>query len=148
MQNRVIEWMIYGLLFAGLLIEAIVDIRKRKIWVPIALIEIPLLIGLHYWMHQGSLFLWIASIGVGAFFYLISFVTKEQLGRGDALLFAMTGAGIGLQSNVLLLYLTFVMTFGVAAFLWLVKKVNKNYRMPLAPFVLCAYCVVVAERFL
>jgi len=143
-----IEWIIYSLLFIGLAIESIFDFRKREIWIPATLMEIPLLIGLNYAIGRGSAWLWVASLGIGAFFYSISIIAKEQLGKGDAFLFAMTGAGIGLAGNFLLLYLTFALTFAVAAYLWLFRKVGKGYRLPLAPFVMAAYCLIIAQRFL
>lgn len=146
MREEVIEWVIYGLLFAGLLVETVIDIRKRKIWIPVTMVEIPCLMGLNYLMNQGGILLWAASFGIGAVFYLISLVTKEQLGKGDAFLFAMTGAGMGLSGNIILLYVTFFLAFLAAAYLWLIKRVGRDYRMPLAPLVLFAYCLVVAEK--
>jgi prepilin signal peptidase PulO-like enzyme (type II secretory pathway) len=140
------EWLVYGLLFAGLLVEAVVDMRRQKIWIAAAVAEIPLLMGLNYWLGCGGIRLWAASLGVGGVFYGISVVTREQLGKGDAFLFAMTGAGVGLADMMLVLYLTFFLAFLAAAYLWLVKRVGRNHRMPLAPFVLAAYCLVIAQK--
>lgn len=148
MTDQGLEWLIYGLLFIGLLIETVADIRKQKIWIPLIIVEIPCLIGLHYLMDQGSIGLWGACLGVGAIFYLISIVTKEQIGKGDAFLLAMAGAGVGMPDMVILLYLTFFIAFFAAAYLWLVKKVGKDYRMPLAPWVFASYCLIVVEKLL
>lgn len=138
MKNEIIV----AVLLIGLGIEAVFDWRKRKIWIPIVAVEIPVLLVLNYQRGNGGIWLWIASFGIGLFFYMISLVTGGQIGTGDALLFAMTGAGIGLQDNLVLLYLTFVCTFIVAAVLWLGKRVGKNYKLPLAPFVLLSFCVM------
>lgn len=131
------------MIFLGLLIETVIDIREKRIWIPILLIELPILIGLKYLIGQGDIFLWIASIGVGSFFYIVSIVTKGQLGKGDALLFCMTGAGFGLWNNMMMIYITFFLAFLAALFLLIVKKVNRKYSMPLAPFVLASYILLV-----
>jgi len=148
MKNIVLEWMIYGLLFAGLILETAIDIRRQKIWIPVILAEVPLLLGLNYLLEQGGILQWAASIGTGAVFYLISVVTKGQIGKGDAFLFVMTGAGMGVAGNIKLIYLTFFIAFFAAAFLWLIKKTGKDYRMPLAPFVLTSFCLLMAEKLL
>ena len=148
MQNIVLEWMIYGLLFAGLILETAIDIRKQKIWIPAILVEVLLLSGLNYLLGKGGLLLWIVSIGTGAVFYFISVVTRGQIGKGDAFLFVMTGSGMGVVGNIKLIYLTFFIAFFAAAFLWLIKKTRKDYRMPLAPFVLTSFCLLMAEKLL
>ena len=146
MQNTIAEWILYGLLFAGLLLQAVIDIRKQKIWIPAIIIEIPFLLGLNYFIGRGSIMLWLAFLGTGFVFYLISLVTREQIGKGDAFLFAMTGAGMGFFENIRLLYLTFFIAFFAAVFLWMVKKRGRDYRMPMAPFVLAAFCLLLTEK--
>ncbi|RKI43717.1 hypothetical protein D7V86_03060 [bacterium D16-51] len=136
------EYILYGSLFVCLLLEAVIDIRKQKIWLPLVLIEIPVLTGLNYSMGRGGIALWAASFGTGVVIYLVSIVTKEQIGKGDAYLFAMTGAGMGFLGNIALLYLTFFFAFLAALFYWLVKKAGRGFRMPLAPFVFVSYCFI------
>ena len=136
------EYILYGLLFAGLLFEAVIDIREQKIWLPLVFLEITILTGLNYSMGRGGIMLWAASFGTGAVIYFVSIVTKGQIGKGDAYLFAMTGAGMGFLGNIALLYLTFLFAFLAAAFFWLVKKAGWEFRMPLAPFVLASYSFI------
>ena len=146
MQNAIAEWVLYGLLLAGLLLEAVIDIKKQKIWIPVIIIEIPFLLGLNYFIGRGGMLLWVAFLGAGFVFYLLSIVTGEQIGKGDAFLFAMTGAGMGFFENIRLLYFTFLIAFFAAVFLWLIKKKGRNYRMPMAPFVLAAFCLLLTEK--
>lgn len=145
-EKEVVEMFLYSLVLLGLVIETIEDIREKKVWIPIILIEFPVLIGFNCWIGKWSIWLFVASFGIGAVFYLISVITRGQLGKGDALIFAMTGAGIGLTDNLLVIYITFFLAFLAAAFLWLVKKVGKTYAMPLVPFTLCAYVIVTGNR--
>ena len=145
-EKEVIKIFLYSFVLLGLIIETVVDIREKKVWIPVVLIEIPVLLGFNCWIGNGSILLFIASFGIGAVFYLISVITKGQIGKGDALIFCMTGAGIGLVDNILIIYLTFFLAFLAAVFLWLVKKVGRKYTMPLVPFILCAYMIVVGGR--
>lgn len=138
MENSIIA----ALLLAGLLVEAVFDWKKRKIFVPVVVVEIPALLLLNYRNGNGGIWLLLASFGIGALFYGISLLTGGQIGRGDALLFAMTGAGVGLQDNIVLLYLTFLCAFVAAAVLWIGRRVGKNYKLPLAPFVLLSFCMM------
>ena len=135
---------LYLLTFIGLLTEAVIDILQKKIWLPVIIIELPVLIGIHYMFGQGSISLWVASVGA-AFFYVVSIVSREQLGKGDALLFGLSGAGVGLWNNLILIYLTFLLAFFGAVFLLVVKKAGRSQTMPLAPFLLAAYLILLCS---
>lgn len=148
MKTLLIKDLIYAFIFLGLILETVTDIREKRIWLPILVMEVPILLGLNYMIGKGNMLLWIASIGFGAFFYLISIITRGQLGKGDALLFCVTGAGIGLWNNIMVIYLTFFLAFLGAVFFLVIKKTGKKYCMPLAPFVLASYTIVfLAEQF-
>ena len=101
MAKEFIEKVIFCILLAGLVVEAIKDIKEKKIYLVVVLVELPVLMGAQYWMGKGGAAIWIASVGIGAFFYLISVITRGQIGKGDALVFCMTGAGVGLYDNLL-----------------------------------------------
>ena len=60
----------------------------------------------------------------------------------------MTGAGVGLYDNLLLIYVAFFLAFLAAVFLWAVRGVNKKYSIPLTPFILCAYLLVAGIRII
>jgi len=147
MVREVLEAFIYFFILAGLILEVIEDVTEKKIWMPVILIELPVLLGVNYCIGKGGILLFIASFGIGGFFYLISVLTKEQIGKGDAFVFCMTGAGLGILGNLLLIYITFFLAFLAAVFLWGVKRVGKKYSMPLMPFVLCAYIIVMGLHF-
>ncbi len=134
--------LIFVLLFIGLAAASYTDLRRRDIFIPVCIGEIPVLFFLNYSLGKGGISLWIASLGVCAFFYLVSVATREQIGKGDAFLFGMTGAGMGLFGNLLLIYITFLLTFFAAVFLLIFRRVDKKYKLPMAPFALCSYCII------
>lgn len=135
-----------ALVGAGLVTASYTDIRRQEIWLPPLLAEIPVLILLHYIYGNAGASLWIASVGCFVFFYIISVATGGQLGRGDAVLFGMTGAGIGLYGNLLLIYLTFFIAFMAAVFQVVVRRADKKKQMPLAPMALGAFVILEVVR--
>ena len=126
----------------GLLVASYTDIRRQEIWLPFLLVEIPILLILNYIMGNAGVSLWIASVGCFAFFFIISVVTGGQLGKGDAVLFGMTGAGMGLYSNLFLIYLTFLIAFIAAVFQVLVRRADRKKQTPLAPMVCVAFVIL------
>jgi len=145
-EKEIIEKISYCFLLVGLIVETIEDVKEKKICLAVVLMELPILMGVRYWLGEGGASLWIASFGVGGLFYFISVVTKGQIGKGDAFIFCMIGAGIGLSGNLLLIYVAFFLAFLGAVFLWVAKGVNKKYSMPLMPYILCSYLLVVGYR--
>lgn len=137
----VIKNIIYIIILLSLLLETFIDIREKKIWLPILYFIFPILIGLNLYLGQGNIQLWVGSVGIGGILLFISVITGGQIGRGDAVLFAVMGAGVGLWTNFLLLYMTFLLAFVWGIFLLAVKHVNSQREMPMTPFLLLSYAI-------
>ncbi|MCD7826158.1 MAG: hypothetical protein LUH14_09400 [Clostridiaceae bacterium] len=133
---------IFIVLLVGLLAVTYTDVKGKKIFLPVCMGEMVILLTLNFCWKKGSVFIIIASFGICALFYLVSVATRGQIGKGDAFLFGMTGAGVGLAENLLLIYLTFLFAFAGGLFLLMLKKVSMRDRLPMAPFVLAAYLVL------
>jgi prepilin signal peptidase PulO-like enzyme (type II secretory pathway) len=148
MEKEIIEKFMYCFLLIGLIVETIEDIKEKKIYLAVVFVELPVIFGVRFWLGNAGAAMWIASLGIGAFFYLLSVLTKEQIGKGDAFVLCMTGAGIGLTNNLLLIYITFLLAFFAAVFLRAIKRVHKKYSIPLTPFILCSYLLVMGDKIL
>ncbi len=83
------------------------------------------------------------AVGVFAIFLAVSVLTEGQLGAGDAFLFAVTGFGLGLTTNIFIITLSFTLSFIAAIFLVVVRHKGKNYAIPLAPFVFASFSIYV-----
>ena len=81
-------------------------------------------------------------------FMISSVASRGQLGFGDALLFAITGFGLGFMANIFIIMFSFILAFFAAVFLVVVKHKPRNYCMPLAPFVLSSFILYVAGVYL
>lgn len=131
----------------GLLYATVTDIWKRKIWLPLFVVEIPVVLLMSCIADRGNSGVWIASIGGFCIFYLASVVTKGQVGKGDAFLFSLAGAGVGLLYGIILLYLTFFLAVMVVGIVMAWRRVRKNDTIPLAPFITIAYGMIVWIRY-
>lgn len=78
---------------------------------------------------------------VGAALVLLAWVTRQQIGYGDGLLFAVTGIFLGFFENLLLLVASLFPAAFFAGVLFLKKK-KKGYRFPFVPFVLIGYVLL------
>ncbi len=83
-----------------------------------------------------------AGICLGAFMYAISRITRGQIGEADGLVYAVTGAGIGIIKNCELLLVSLVLAAMIGLILMVVKKVGRKYKLPFVPFTLASFGVV------
>lgn len=85
---------------------------------------------------------WFPGVLVGLFLYLVSRITRGAVGEGDALVYFLTGAALGLTQNVELLMISLFFSSLAAGFLILFRHVGKTYKIPFVPFTAIAYGVV------
>ncbi|MCR5641265.1 MAG: prepilin peptidase [Lachnospiraceae bacterium] len=89
----------------------------------------------HLLHPQMKLWELLAGAGVGVILYGISILSREQIGRGDALCFMATGLYLGLWNNLCLLWTSFLLA-GVVGFIYgKVRHLGGNARLPFLPFV-------------
>ncbi len=130
------------LLLVGLGVSSIQDLRWKKVWLP-QLWGITAILLLKNFLVSGNGLSWfLCALAFICFFLVAHRVSGGQIGVGDAFLFGMTGAGLGWKANCLLIYVTFLLAFGVALPLAVLRKRGRKYEMPLAPFVFVAFLLV------
>lgn len=134
------ESIIYISLISWLLLLSWQDIKKKEvsIWILFLGIGIVMLsIGYGIKMEDG-ISIWISK-GVGTFMgvvlILLSKVSKEQIGMGDAIVITMTGAVFGFWNNLCLLFYSLILSAVYAVVLLLMKKIHKRQRIAFLPFV-------------
>lgn len=79
---------------------------------------------------------------IGAGLLLISWLSGEQIGYGDGLLFLVTGIFLGFWDNMILLWGAAILMGLVSLFLYLTGKIGRKERIPFIPFVLLAYVLL------
>lgn len=78
---------------------------------------------------------------VGVFLLFISFITRQQIGIGDGILFVITGIGLGFLNNIILLFSSLFLTSIVALSLFVAKKIKRKETLPFIPFVWISFVV-------
>lgn len=117
------------------------DLRKKSIQlVPLLAAAIA---GVLFHMYFSRISIWnlIGGMAVGAGLYIISVLSNERIGKGDALLMSVTGIFLGFWDNLMLLWVSMLvaMVAGIGAVL--ILKKNRRYEMPFIPFVFTGYLI-------
>lgn len=84
----------------------------------------------------------LGGVGVGVAMYIFSIMSKEKIGKGDALLVMVTGLYLGFMNTVVLVWLSSVLAALVG--LVLIRKYDNktDKEMPFVPFILLAYLIM------
>lgn len=75
----------------------------------------------------------------GIFLLGIGWITKGQIGSGDGIVFMVTGLGLGIWYNCLLLAGALSISFLWSLLFLTMKKINLKTKFPFLPFVLAAF---------
>lgn len=133
------DWIIKGLVGVFLVVNAWLDWKRQEI----SLVTVGIFgaagLGLNLCWHYQS---W-GSILAGGFLGLgmmfLSFLTKEAVGMGDGLILLVTGIFLGFAENFQMLFIGSALCSFLMCILLLLRRIWKDSRFPLVPFLLAAY---------
>lgn len=122
-----------------LLVESIIDIKSKKVW-----LWMPFLagiVGLGYRILKG--YTNIPEVGailaVFLLLFLISKITKESLGMGDVWVIGSLLLAIGLVEGIKSIFIGFLLTGIYGGILMVIKKCGGKTRIPFIPFLLAGF---------
>lgn len=130
------------LLISGLCIMSVEDIRKkeiRRVWLLVLGVAGVLL------MVVGGGLRGVADLAgfiPGMLCLLVAWMTKEQLGWGDAILILVMGCYLDAIALMNVCMIAFVIAGFTALVLIVVVKKSKKYELPLVPFLLTGYVLL------
>ncbi len=79
---------------------------------------------------------------VGLMVYLFSVLTKEKIGKGDALVVMVTGLYLGFQNTLLLVWLSTILAAVIGSIIIRKNNVNTDFEIPFVPFLLMGYLII------
>lgn len=125
-----------------LAICSLFDLWKKQI--PMVILLVFGITGILYQIYYGKLPLPDVFFGVmvGTALYVISIVSGEKIGKGDAMMLMSSGLYMGFWKNITLLWLGSAMAGVVCMVMYLCMKKGKDATVPFAPFLLGAYLVL------
>ena len=86
----------------------------------------------------------IAAVFVGIVLYIFSILSKEKIGKGDALIVMVSGLYLGFTNVMILLWISSLLAliFGLITIKKL--KVDSNYEIPFVPFLMSGFLIMYA----
>lgn len=129
-----------GIILAGLILLAFLDIKKREIpVVPVVAAGVMLVV---YRLCTGA-GTGIIAVGLlpGLVMMFLSFCTRGGIGVGDGLVLCVLGVGCGVEQAVAVLGLAFVLAALTAAILLATGKAGRKTEFPFLPCVLAGYII-------
>lgn len=120
------------------------DIREKKvyIWFCVANIAaaaiIQITVGTISWLNV------LVGIIIGLIIAIVAIVTKEKIGKGDALIVIAIGIIEGGQMTIAILWWGLILCTVVSAVGLVMKKLTMKYELPLVPFLLIGNIIAVA----
>lgn len=132
------------IVLSGFLIAlSIEDIRWKEVhsWLLYAF----LISGIFVWCVNGqiSVFEFAGGIASGGVIWLMSRVMPDRIGSADGIVYASTGAFMGLTHNLMLIIFSAFLAGVGAVFAMTVLKRGRDDTMPLIPFVAAGYALLV-----
>ncbi len=129
-------------IIAGLLIWSIEDIKSHLVDMrKVAMFAIAGLL-LQIILKEEGLMSLVMGILAGGFVYLVSLVSREKIGKGDAFIVMTMGIYMGFSDLIKSLWLASILAAAGGLLIIALKKKNLRYEMPFVPFLLGGYLIV------
>ncbi len=122
---------------------SVTDIRKREVGVVVVCLSGILGVVYHIMYRRISVYDMLGGLLIGVFVYLIALLTREKIGKGDAIVCMVTGIYLGFWNNLLLLWLSSLLAGLAGIVAMLVFRKKKTDTLPFVPFLSAAGLVVV-----
>ena len=124
------------------------DIRTREIRVIELVVFAIIGIILNLVNHTNSLISVMGGVAVGVCILIISILSHEKVGRGDACIIMVTGIYLGFLNTLLLMWVSFVLA-AIGGMLVLSKSdKTMEKELPFVPFLLAGYLLLYAIHIL
>lgn len=139
MITKILDNIIYIALALLLIIYTIQDLRYKKIQLLYGIIAIPFIFLGIILLDNKEITSRIFGLITGVIFYLFSVLSKEQLGKGDAILLTITGLSLGVWDNLCFIFISLLFTAIYSIIRIIIKGFRKKESIPLMPFLLLGY---------
>lgn len=118
------------------------DLKDRQIKVRDILIfgVVGIIINLVYRPHD--LMSVMGGVMIGFLVYLFSVLSKEKIGKGDALLIIVTGLYLGFTDTLVVLWVSTVLAAIVGTIYVKKRRIEIDIEMPFVPFLLVGYLLL------
>ena len=142
MQRKERKRVIHGAVITMLTVETISDIRTKTISVIRLIIYLVLAIIINLISSYQPVWSMIGGMAIGLVMLLYAKLSHEGIGYGDAAIFLVVGAFIGISDNIKLLFFSLIAASIGAVLSVIIRKNGLRSQIPFIPFVLGTYLVL------
>lgn len=114
------------------------DWREQRVSVYAVSVLVILGMIFHVVWREQELWNILAGAGLGAFFMVLSWISRGSIGVGDGAVLVATGVFLGFWGNLRLLFLALILSAVAAGYLLVIKRKGRKDRMPFIPFLFLA----------
>lgn len=129
-------------LLTGLFLCAWIDWKQRQVYLAVPGIISIWGLCLHILNQAQPVTELLAGAALGLLLLFAAWITNESIGIGDAVIFMMTGCYLGFWENLCLMVTAFSLAGVAALFLLVLKKKTRKERIPMVPYILVSYVVM------
>lgn len=129
-------------LLIALAVCAWIDWKRHEVYLFVPGIVTVLGLVLHILNQAQPVTELMAGAGLGVVLLFVAWITRESVGVGDAVIFMMTGCFMGFWNNLCLMLGAFCLAGVAALFLLVLKKKTRKERIPMIPYILVSYVVM------
>ena len=120
---------------------SIEDLRKRQIH--LVSLGVAAIAGLFMHLYFERITIWslVGGLATGMALYVVSVLSSEKIGKGDALLVGVTGIFLGFWGNLFLLWLSAILAAFVGIIAVVVFRKDRQYELPFIPFIFIGFII-------
>lgn len=136
--------MMYWYIVGATAVGSIADVRKKSVPVIFLIAAAAGVVFVAIIERNIPLAARILGSAVGVLFLLVSYVSKESVGRADAAMIGISGAALGFSVLSIILCISFFLLSIVSLALLVIKKYGRKDRIPFFPFLTAGELVLAA----
>lgn len=139
MNDNTLEVISCTLFILWLLVCAIQDIKDKKLSVFLIFLGFTCLFPFSFLSNTISIYNRLGGLLLGLFLVAMTYVTRGQIGIGDGLFVMVVGICFGFGISGTMLIYGLVLSALISLYLILLKKGNRDTRIPFIPFLFLGY---------
>lgn len=120
-------------------VHSIEDIKEKKITVNLTLLSGIAGVFMHLLFQNQSIYEMLAGTLPGIGILLLGCLSKGRIGRGDGIVFMLTGLYLGFEKTMLLMCISFLLAGIFGLYLLLHCSGREEEKMPFIPFLFLGY---------
>lgn len=130
------------LLLGTLGFHSLEDIKSKQITLMVTLGSALAGLVCHLIYQSHSIYSMLGGMVFGGLILLFSVLSKGKIGQGDGIIFMLTGLYLGVEKNIALMLLSFVLAGCWAFMAILFWHRDKKEKIPFIPFLFVAYLLI------